>query len=150
MADENIIDITHLRALKEHHHDVTAKNLRLKTLFVNVAEQLINQVIEKPEEEFQKLFETFISSEMKEEIKHKKLSLKNALTDLNVVSSVEMMVGLRPVIFSPGCTDANPVGWIAGFYMTECMFSSPELHTEVKARAFSILLFLRIREILKA
>jgi hypothetical protein len=70
------------------------------------------------------------------------------IEDLNIISQIEQSIGLCPVVFSPGNTTANPDGWISGFYMLECMFSSPEMKTEAKARAFSVLLYLKMKEVL--
>ena len=150
MSDQKIIDLSYVKALKENHHDVTAKNLRNKILFVSIAEELINEIIGKSDSSFRRLVTKTLSKEVIESLVAQNLSQDDVLTDLNVLSKIERTIRLNPVVFSPGCTEANLTGWIAGFYMVECMFSSPEMDTEAKARAFNILLFTKMKDLLKA
>lgn len=150
--DNNIIDINKAKMLKQGDHYVTPGNLQTKLKFVEVSEELIQTFFKTNPSTFD--ITCFFCDELPQEVLNeftfKRYELTKAIEDLNVLASIERMVGLNPVIFSPTCTDANMVGWIAGFHMANCVFSSPELKTEGLARAFNILLFLRMKRALKA
>ena len=121
--------------------------------FVNAAGELIKQIIGKSDFEFYQVFKRNLPTEVLDDFKYRTLKPRldsTVIEDLNILSQIERMIGLNSVVFSPTCTDANLTGWIAGFNMADCMFSSPEMNTEAKARAFSILLFLKLRNILRA
>ena len=121
--------------------------------FVNAAGELIKQIIGKSDFEFYQVFKRNLPTEVLDDFKYRTLKPRldsTVIEDLNILSQIERMIGLNSVVFSPTCTDANLTGWIAGFNMADCMFSSPEMNTEAKARAFSILLFLKLRDILRA
>lgn len=148
--DDKIIDISHTRVLKEHDALMTVDNFGLKLKFANIAEELINQTIGKHDFQFFLTLKKQLPNEIINDFRYRNQSLDESLKDLNILSKIERMIGLNPIIFSPTCTDANLTGWISGFHMAECMFSSPEMDTEAKARAFSIILFLRMKDILKA
>ena len=150
--DSNVIDINKAKMLKQGDHYLTPANLQTKLRFVEVSEELINRFFKTNASAFD--IACFFCDELTEEVlnefKFKRYELNKAVEDLNVLASIERMIGLNPVIFSPTCTDANMVGWIAGFHMASCVFSSPELKTECLARAFNVLLFLRLKRALKA
>lgn len=144
-----IIDLSNIKYLKEHDHTLTEKNFKSKVLFVSAADEIIRQVIGKPDYEFLDLFRSRIPNEIVDDLIVRGVDLSHCLEDLNILSKIETMIGLKTVIFSPTQTEVNPVGWLVAFNMVDCMFSSPEMNTESKARAFSILLFLKLRDILR-
>ena len=148
--DDNIIDISNTKVLKQHDSLMTSDNFASRLKFANIAEELISQVIGKHDFQFFLVLKKQLPEEILSDLRYRQESIDDAIQDLNVLSKLERMVGINPIIFSPTCTDANMVGWISGFYMAECMFSSPEMDTEAKARAFSIILFLRMKEVLAA
>lgn len=153
MSDEKIIDLTNVKTLREHDQELTPQNFRTKMEFVNAAGELIKQIIGKSDFEFYQVFKRNLPTEVLDDFKYRTLKPRldsTVIEDLNILSQIERMIGLNSVVFSPTCTDANMTGWIAGFNMADCMFSSPEMNTEAKARAFSILLFLKLRDILRA
>ena len=153
MSDEKIIDLTNVKTLREHDQELTPQNFRTKMEFVNAAGELIKQIIGKSDFEFYQVFKRNLPTEVLDDFKYRTLKPRldsTVIEDLNILSQIERMIGLNSVVFSPTCTDANLTGWIAGFNMADCMFSSPEMNTEAKARAFSILLFLKLRNILRA
>lgn len=150
MSDQKIIDISNVRALRAGDSNLTADNLRTKLEFVNAADELIHKLIGKTDFEFFLVFKKLLPEEIVEDFKFRGNSLNGAIEDLNILSKIERMIGLNATIFSPTCTEANMTGWIAVFNMAKCTFSSPEMNTEAKARAFSILLFLRLRNVLSA
>lgn len=149
MSDK-IIDITHMKTLKGHDQQLVNGNLNVRIHFVNTADKIIRQVVGKTDFEFTNVFKRALPQEVTSEFLKRGTSLEKAIDDLNILSMIERMIGLNPVIFSPTCTDANMTGWIAGFNMADCMFSSPEMNTEAKARAFNIILFLELRDMLHA
>jgi len=146
MPDRKIIDITLMKALRENDSTVDGSNINSKLRFVNVAQAVIKEVIGKTDRDFLKYFKNALPDEVVHDFNRREVSLDNALEDLNILSKIERMLNVNPVIFSPTCTDANLSGWISGFNETSCMFSSPEMESEAKARAFAILLFLKLRE----
>ncbi len=152
MTDEcRVIDINKAKMLKQGDHNLTPANLQTKIKFVEVSEGLISAFFKDHVSVFDItcLFCDELPEEVLNEFTFKRYELTKAVEDLNVLASIERMIGLNPVIFSPTCTDANMVGWIAGFHLENCVFSSPELKTECFARAFNILLFLRMKQALK-
>lgn len=156
MSDDKIIDITNVKALKDRDQNITPQNFRSKMEFVNAANELIGKIIGKSDFEFFQVFKSSLPEEVLDDFKYRSSRFRSGgfdstvIEDLNILSQIERMLGLNSVVFSPTCTDANLTGWIAGFNMADCMFSSPEMNTEAKARAFSILLFLRLRDVLRA
>ena len=139
-----------MKALKEHDAMLDGNNINAKLRFVNVAQSVIKEVIGKTDEEFRNHFNKTLPDEVVKDFNRKKISLDDSLADLNILSKIERMIGMNPVIFSPTCTDANCTGWISGFYESGCMFSSPEMESETKARAFAVLLFLNLKETVRA
>ena len=136
--------------LKEHDQQLGQGNVNVRIQFVNIADNIIRQVVGKSDFEFLTVFKKYIPDEVIDDFYSRGSSINKAIVDLNILSKIERMIGLNPVIFSPTCTDANMTGWIAGFNMADCMFSSPEMNTEAKARAFNIILFLQLRDVLIA
>lgn len=155
MSDNKIIDLTNVKTLRASDHDLTPKNFRQKMEFVNAADEIIQHVLGKTDFEFFQFFKKNLPNEVIEDFKYRNFAFRSgfdstSIEDLNFLSQVERMIGLNAVIFSPTCSDANMTGWIAVFNMADCTFSSPEMNTEAKARAFSILLFLKLRDVLRA
>ena len=147
---DNIIDITHMKTLKELDQQLGQGNVNVRIQFVNIADKIIKQVVGKSDFEFLVVFKRYLPEEVTTDFYKRGTSIDKAIEDLNILSKIERMIGLNAVIFSPTCTDANMTGWIAGFNMADCMFSSPEMNTEAKARAFNIILFLELRDVLIA
>ena len=152
MTDDKVIDINKAKMLKQGDHYLTPGNLQTKLRFVEVSEELIKVFFKTNSSVFDItcFFCDELPKEVLDEFTFKRYELTKSAEDLNVLANIERMIGLNPVIFSPTCTDANMVGWIAGFHMANCVFSSPELKTEGLARAFNILLFLRMKKALNA
>ncbi|MEM2159477.1 MAG: hypothetical protein QXN55_00830 [Candidatus Nitrosotenuis sp.] len=94
-----------------------------------------------------RLNELFLS-EVSPKVKLK--NVENSIEDLNFLSSVEAQLGMKIVIFWPETTNSNRAGWIAGFELSEGAFATPELASENYARAFNVLLFLRLKLIISS
>jgi len=139
-----------MKTLKEFDQQLGQGKVNVRIQFVNVADKIIKQVVEKTDYEFLNVLKQHLPEEVLNDFYWRSNPIDKAIVDLNVLSKIERMIGLNPVIFSPTCTDANMTGWIAGFNMADCMFSSPEMNTEAKARAFNIILFLELRDVLIA
>lgn len=67
---------------------------------------------------------------------------------IEAVKQLELMVNLSPAIFAPNSMSAN-TGWIAGFCLDGINFATPQMISEVHARAFNVLLFLELSELKK-
>ena len=76
--------------------------------------------------------------------------LSATISDLNLLATIETKLKMASVVFAPGASTTNPVGWLAGFQLGKHAFSSPEMASEAYARAFSILLFLHLTEVMKS
>ena len=139
-----------MKTLKELDQQLGQGNVNVRIQFVNIADKIIKQVVGKSDFEFLVVFKRYLPEEVTTDFYKRGTSIDKAIEDLNILSKIERMIGLNAVIFSPTCTDANMTGWIAGFNMADCMFSSPEMNTEAKARAFNIILFLELRDVLIA
>jgi hypothetical protein len=141
-----IIKFQSAKLTKAEDRYVNDDNFHAKIAFATVSEELILL--------FSQNNETRVINMLKELVTNEITSIINidskAIHDLNVLSAIERMVGLKPLVFGPTCTDANSLGWIAGFYVSKCMFSSPEMHTEQMARLFNIILFLKLRNMLNS
>lgn len=146
MTDKKIIDISLMKTLKQNDSNVDANNINIKMKFVNVANEIIQEVIGQTDKSFTNVLKKYLPKEITEDFIRRNIPIESIVPDLNILSSIERMLGMNPVIFYPTCTDANMSGWISGFHVDGCMFSSPEMETEAKARAFTILLFLKLRK----
>ncbi len=66
-------------------------------------------------------------------------------TDLNLLNQIETGIGVRTMIFHPYAAYAgNTTGFAAGFRYQDEVFATPAMRTEAEARAFNILLYLRM------
>lgn len=151
MTDTKIINLDNMKVLKENDSNLTSTNVLNKMKFVDIAQSIIKSVLDSPDDEFQTLLIQCLPDEVINYFHDKEISFyddddETLLHDLNLLAKIEKMIGLNSLIFSPTCTDSNPTGWIAGFHMVECMFCSCEMKTESKARAFAIILFLKMRK----
>jgi hypothetical protein len=73
------------------------------------------------------------------------------VNDLNVISNIEQKLEMKVALFYPGCTPANPYGWMAAFHRGKDVFTTPpEMASEANARALNILLCLSLDFHLKA
>lgn len=69
----------------------------------------------------------------------------NYLDDLTALSVVEQKIGLEPQIIAPGFGIDNPLGWVAAFRMNGIIVATPFMMSETYARAFNVLLFLKLK-----
>lgn len=69
----------------------------------------------------------------------------NYLSDLNALSKIEQSIGLSSQIYAPGTILAKHLGWIVHFFIGAERVSTPELGFETYARAFSILLYMKLK-----
>lgn len=69
----------------------------------------------------------------------------NYLEDLNAISKVEQKINLEPSVSAPGFGGDQQLGWISAFRIEGKVISSPFMATEQYARAFAILLFLKVK-----
>lgn len=76
------------------------------------------------------------------------IGLKDAF-DLNVIARVEKSLGMEIALFHPNALPSNPNGYIAGFNHSKFALATPEMPSEVDARAINILLFLEVSEMSK-
>lgn len=72
-------------------------------------------------------------------------------SDLNALSVIERKLDLKIALFWPGCTTANPIGWIAGFHRGAKIYTTPaDMVSEASARAINIVLYLTFEYHLKS
>jgi hypothetical protein len=72
-------------------------------------------------------------------------------SDLNALSVIERKMDLKIALFWPGCTSANPIGWIAGFHRGATIYTTPsDMVSEAAARAINIVLYLTFEYHLKS
>jgi hypothetical protein len=67
------------------------------------------------------------------------------LTDLNALAVMELKMGIWPVVYFPNTTNPRQHGWVVTFELGKVKISTPEMATETYARAFAILLFLKVK-----
>jgi hypothetical protein len=143
--DNGIIDISRMGILRQNDCQFVKGFAAERLKFVNVSEDIMSHL--KVGDSKQYLY-----SEM---MKHLNDSIKFGLKDfsnealgvvdnLNSLSFIETRLKLRPVIFAPGQNSITQSGWIAGFKSQRSLFTSPEMETEALARAFNIVLFLKL------
>lgn len=73
----------------------------------------------------------------------------NYVNDLNALSSIESKIHLDVIVAAPATLDPEALGWAAGFTFMGDVVSTPEMVSEAYARAFNILLFLKLQRELK-
>jgi hypothetical protein len=67
--------------------------------------------------------------------------------NLSFLAECETKIGLYPAVFAPQMLANNQLGWVSGFHLkTGERVSTPEMVTENMARAFSIILFLKLKQ----
>lgn len=69
----------------------------------------------------------------------------NFMSDLTAVSNLELNLDLFPMIFFPGTTREEQIGWVVQFKVGNDMICTPEMASECYARCFGILLYLRVK-----
>lgn len=74
-----------------------------------------------------------------------KTSNINYMSDLNEVAALELNIDLSPIIFCPGTHDLKQVGWLVQFILAGHKISTPLFASEPYARAFAVLLFLKLK-----
>jgi len=73
------------------------------------------------------------------------------MSDITALSVIEQRLEIKVALFWPGCTSANPIGWIAGFHANGGIFTTPpDMASEAAARAMNILLYLSFEYNLKS
>jgi len=65
------------------------------------------------------------------------------LSNLNAISKLEELVGIKPSIYR--VSDLNFAGWVASFYWDGVEMTTPRFYTEAEARAFNVLLYLKLK-----
>lgn len=70
---------------------------------------------------------------------------QNYLGDLNSLSKLETNMSVAPMVFAPGTIPSAAHGWIAQYRIGAHIISTPEMYTEPYARAFGLLLFLKVK-----
>jgi hypothetical protein len=68
----------------------------------------------------------------------------NYITDLNLLNQIELGIGIRTMIFHPSSTDKEDTGFISGFRYKDQSYPTPALPTEAEARAFNVVLYMRM------
>jgi hypothetical protein len=154
-SSTNVIDLNSIRIMKDCYNlDYRSKGDKeydLKSKFVKFSYSLTTQILDPNDDSkindelFNDLAVNIIPSEIKDELEKQNLSIHNILNDLNVISSVEKMIGLTPLIFAPKTSETNLFGWLSIFNMFDLTFSSPELDNENKSRLFSLLVFFQLK-----
>lgn len=69
-----------------------------------------------------------------------KISQKDFISDLNVLSSLEHNSYTPYVIFYPGAMISNPDHWVLGFHFEDVPYTTPEMPSECHARAFALVI----------
>jgi hypothetical protein len=72
-------------------------------------------------------------------------STVNYMADLNEIARVEIKLGIGPVVFFPGNSEKNKLGWICEYKIGNDFIATPELMSECYARTFGILLYLKVK-----
>jgi hypothetical protein len=70
--------------------------------------------------------------------------------DLNILSKVEVKLGMKVAVFYPGCTINNTYGWLVAFHRGTEIFTTPaDMASEANARALNIVLYLAFEHTMK-
>lgn len=70
------------------------------------------------------------------------------LYDLNELSRIEHIIQLSPTILGPGTITTSQWGWVVRFTVKEpWQVSTPQLPSETHARAFAIILFMKMKRL---
>jgi hypothetical protein len=83
-----------------------------------------------------------------------KARLKNDaeyIKNLNALSMVEQNLDMKVAVFYPGCTSANPIGWMAAHHRGKEVFCCPpDMASEGHARSMNIVLSIAFSATLKS
>ncbi len=69
----------------------------------------------------------------------------NYLANRDKVAEVEDKIGLLPVVWGPGVKANTQLGWRAGCRFDDLLVETPDMMSELYARSFNMLMFLKIR-----
>jgi hypothetical protein len=72
----------------------------------------------------------------------------NYINSLDELSKLEIRLGVQPMVFFPETAFKEQLGWIVQLRYGELMARTPELASETSARAFGILLHLKVQPLL--
>lgn len=67
-----------------------------------------------------------------------KISQKDFIHDLNLLSTLEQGLNFSRVVFSPNTMVSCPNGWMIGFHFEDVPYTTPEMSDECHVRAFAI------------
>ena len=68
---------------------------------------------------------------------------------LDSISKLEQHLRFNPMVLGPGATVGNSLGWGAGFYLNGNLYGTPEFSTEIHARCFNLILWVKLKEALR-
>lgn len=139
-----VIDFNHAKLLKESDAQLTVDNFDIRLKFVEHSSELVKIFLENSDSFILSHFKASLPREVISSFDFLRFFSLKAVDDLNLMAQVEAKLGVKLAIFPPGFAE-NDVGWLAVFNFDGFTFSSPELKTEALARAFSILLFLKLK-----
>lgn len=69
----------------------------------------------------------------------------NYLEDLSALAGIELKIGLEPQVSAPGFVADNQPGWVSSFKINGLIVSTPFMVSELYARCFGVLLFLKLK-----
>lgn len=69
----------------------------------------------------------------------------NFMSDLNEIAKLELKLDLFPMIFFPGTTRQEQLGWVVQFKVDDDTICTPEMASECYARCFGVLLYLKVK-----
>ncbi len=119
-SSDNVIDLDSIRRMKDcynlDYRNKGDKEYDVKSKFIKFSYSLTMQILDLQDnskindELFKDVAIKIIPPEIKNELKKQNLSIHNILNDLNVISSIEKMIGLTPLIFAPKTSETNLFG----------------------------------------
>ena len=69
----------------------------------------------------------------------------NFMSDLTELAALESTLGRGGSVFAPYALHPQQVGWVSRFKMAAEEISTPDMSSECHARAFALLLYLRVK-----
>jgi hypothetical protein len=73
------------------------------------------------------------------------------IKNLNALSMIEQKLDMKVALFYPGCTAANPIGWMAAFHRGKEVFTTvPDMASEGHARSMNLVLSIAFLATLKS
>jgi hypothetical protein len=72
----------------------------------------------------------------------------NYINSLDELSKLEIKLGVQPMIFFPETAFKEQLGWIVQLRYGDMMVRTPELASENSARAFAILLHIKVGQLI--